>query len=181
MTSRKLVGQRFAVQESARVLRSSSSLGASFSVIAITALGSPRRNGRARARRTRRQHGEEVDVVCNAAAAWLFKARSQQAAMVRAAQQTLEVLDIFPARHAPDPFCDRNTTLYDFLDACVLLLHNCPNLSSQNRNGHRTRCRCANRWEVKSLIRLRTWNGSQSSAPSWWQLCFAQSYSQMAS
>jgi hypothetical protein len=34
--------------------------------------------------------------------------------MVRAAQQTLEVLDIFPARHAPDPFCDRNTTLYDF-------------------------------------------------------------------
>jgi hypothetical protein len=33
----------------------------------------------------------------------LFKARSQQAAMVRAAQQTLEVLDIFPARHAPDP------------------------------------------------------------------------------
>jgi hypothetical protein len=76
--------------------------------------------------------------------------------MVRAAQQTLEVLNIFPARHAPDPFCDRNTTLYDFLDACVLLLHNCPNLSSQNRNGHRTRCRCANRWEVKSLIRLRT-------------------------
>ena len=31
------------------------------------------------------------------------------------------------------PFCDRNTTLDDFLDDRVLLLHNCPNLSSQKQ------------------------------------------------
>ena len=44
-------------------------------------------------------------------------------------QQTLN--GIFRTRHAPDLFCDRNTTLDDFLEARVLLLHNCPNLSSQ--------------------------------------------------
>ena len=50
-------------------------------------------------------------------------------------QQTLN--GIFRTRHAPDLFCDRNTTLDDFLEARVLLLHNCPNFSSQNRTGHR--------------------------------------------
>jgi hypothetical protein len=40
-------------------------------------------------------------------------------------------------RHAPNLFCDRNTTLDDFLEARVLLLHNCPNFSSQKRNGYR--------------------------------------------
>src|SRR5215475_11733258 len=40
-----------------------------------------------------------------------------------------------------------------FLEACVLLLHNCLNLSSQNRSVHRTRCRCTNGWEVKFLTR----------------------------
>ncbi len=30
------------------------------------------------------------------------------------------------------PFYDRNTTLDEFLETSVLLLHNCPNFSSQN-------------------------------------------------
>src|SRR5436309_10413603 len=92
-------------------------------------------------------------------------------------QQTLN--GIFRTRHAPDLFCDRNTTLDDFSGVRVLLLHNCPNFSSQN--GLDTgRCQCANRWKVKSLTRPPTQNGSQSSALSWWQPCFAQSYSQTA-
>jgi hypothetical protein len=57
-------------------------------------------------------------------------------------QRRRRLIPFSPARCAP--FCDRNATLDDFLDACVLLLHNCPNLSSQNRSGHRNRCRCEN-------------------------------------
>jgi hypothetical protein len=41
-------------------------------------------------------------------------------------------------RRAIEPPCDRNTTIDDFLETRVLLLHNCPNLSSQNRSGHTT-------------------------------------------
>src|SRR5260370_7217807 len=44
---------------------------------------------------------------------------------------------IFRTRHAPDLFCDRNTTLHDFLGVRVLLLHNCPNFPSQKRNEYR--------------------------------------------
>src|SRR6516164_10444599 len=44
-----------------------------------------------------------------------------------------------------------------FLEACVLLLHNCLNLSRQNTSVHRTRCRCTNGREVKFLTWLRTW------------------------
>ena len=54
-----------------------------------------------------------------------------------AAGDSAKLNGIFRTRHAPDLFCDRNTTLDDFLEARVLLLHNCPNFSSQNRTGHR--------------------------------------------
>jgi hypothetical protein len=33
----------------------------------------------------------------------------------------------------PRPFCDRNTTLAGLLEACLLLLHNCPNFFFHNR------------------------------------------------
>ena len=68
-------------------------------------------------------------------------------------QQTLN--GIFRTRHAPDLFCDRNTTLDDFLEARVLLLHNCPNFSAQNGLDTGS-SKCANRWKVKSLTRPRT-------------------------
>ena len=90
-----------------------------------------------------------------------------------AAGDSTKLNGIFRTRHAPDLFCDRNTTLDDFLEARVLLLHNCPNFSSQKRNGYRP-------VPMRELTRPRTQNGSQSSALSWWQPCFAQSYSQMA-
>ena len=35
-------------------------------------------------------------------------------------------------------FCVQNITLDDFLEACVLLLHNCPNFSSQTRSERRS-------------------------------------------
>jgi hypothetical protein len=64
-------------------------------------------------------------------------------------------LDIFSGAAGPDRPVTQILQSTTFLEARVLLLHNCPNLSSQKRCGHRTRCRCANCWEVKSLTRLR--------------------------
>jgi hypothetical protein len=56
----------------------SSSPGASYLAVAIDAHDQPRPGGRARVRRSPREHREEVDFVACAAAARLFKARSQQ-------------------------------------------------------------------------------------------------------
>ena len=68
------------------------------------------------------------------------------------------------------------TTFQEFASCCSTIVQ-----ISLHKNGMDTgRCQCANRWKVKSLTRPRTQNGSQSSALSWWQPCFAQSYSQMA-
>jgi hypothetical protein len=83
--------------------------------------------------------------------------RASAAASDRVAgiQQRVEPLDIFSSAAGPDRPVTQILQSTTFLEARVLLLHNCPNLSSQKRCGHRTRCRCANRWEVKSLTRLR--------------------------
>jgi hypothetical protein len=87
----------------------------------------------------------------SAVAAWAAAARMKQLGTI---QERRRCLMLFSAARC-GPFCDRNTTLDDFLDDRFLLLHNCPNLSSQNRSGHRSRCRYLNRWEVKFLSWLR--------------------------